>query len=300
MRTRTNWANRLCCISLVASTIIVAGIGPAFAEQPGRYYRDDQRGSRDDRSDQRGDQRGSRDDRSDQRGSRDDRTGKRDDQRGSRDDRTGKRDDQRGSRDVRTGKRDDRRDDRWGRESIAWGKRRVPESGYDRLPWEQQRRSPPQVYYRDYHRPPQVIYRGVPRGVPQHRVRRYRDVVVVRPYGQWYPGYGHYYQDDDAYKWLAFTAITLGILNYLNEAQQREYEAAQIAAVTAPIGEPIIWREGDASGSVIATREGTTPSGRYCREFQHHVSIGGRTEEAYGTACLNPDGSWEVVSGDGY
>jgi hypothetical protein len=131
-------------------------------------------------------------------------------------------------------------------------------------------------------------------------VRWYRDVWIVRPYGHRYPGYGHYYRDDDAYEWLAFTAITLAILDYLNEAQQREYEAAQIRATTAPVGERIFWRQGDADGYVVATREGTSVSGRYCREFQQEVTIGGRSEDAYGTACRNPDGSWEVVSDRGY
>jgi surface antigen len=36
--------------------------------------------------------------------------------------------------------------------------------------------------------------------------------------------------------------------------------------------------------------------GAYCREFQQTVSIGGREERAYGTACRQPDGSWKVVS----
>jgi hypothetical protein len=154
--------------------------------------------------------------------------------------------------------------------------------------------------YPGYRRPPFFLYRGKPYLAPPGRVRGYRDVVIVRPYGHWYSGYGHYYRDDDAYKWLAFTAITLGILNYLNEVQQRDLEAAQVAATTAPIGEPIIWQEGNAKGQVVATREGTSVSGRYCREFQQQVSIGGRTEQAYGTACRNPDGSWEVVSGDNH
>lgn len=155
--------------------------------------------------------------------------------------------------------------------------------------------------YRDYrrgHEPPRIVHRGRTISVPRDRVRRYRDIVIVRPYGHWYSGYGHYHHDNDAWKWLAFTAITLGVLNYLNEEQQREHEAAQVAATTAPIGERIIWEEGDASGSVIAIREGTSTSGRYCREFQHDVRVGGRTEEAYGTACRNPDGSWEVVSSE--
>jgi len=155
--------------------------------------------------------------------------------------------------------------------------------------------------YRDHrrgHDEPRIIYRGRTVSIPHDRVRRYRDIVVVRPYGHWYSGYGHYHHDDDAWKWLAFTAITLGVLNYLNEEQQREHEAAQVAATTAPIGERIVWEEGGAYGSVVATREGTSTSGRYCREFQQEVQVGGRTEEAYGTACRNPDGSWEVVSSE--
>lgn len=43
-------------------------------------------------------------------------------------------------------------------------------------------------------------------------------------------------------------------------------------------------------------RDGTSVAGRYCREFQQTVMIGGRSESAYGTACLQPDGAWEVVS----
>ena len=153
---------------------------------------------------------------------------------------------------------------------------------------------------RDYRRgrfePPRIVHRGRTVVIAPDRFRRYRDVVIARPYGHWYPGFGHYYRDDSAYKWLAFTAITLGLLNFMNEAQQREYESAQIAAATAPIGERIYWDKGDASGYTVATREGTTSTGRYCREFQQNVTVGGRSERAYGTACRNPDGSWEVVS----
>jgi hypothetical protein len=141
-----------------------------------------------------------------------------------------------------------------------------------------------------------IIHHGHSYYIPQHRIRRYRDIVVVRPYGPLYGGYGAYYQDDDAYKWLAFTAIAVKLLDNLNEQQQREHEAAQVYATTAPLGETISWRDGNASGYVTATREGTSSSGRYCREFQHEVTIGGKREQSYGTACRQPDGSWEVVS----
>lgn len=32
----------------------------------------------------------------------------------------------------------------------------------------------------------------------------------------------------------------------------------------------------------------------YCREYTKRVVIGGQTEESYGTACLRPDGQWEI------
>ena len=34
--------------------------------------------------------------------------------------------------------------------------------------------------------------------------------------------------------------------------------------------------------------------GVYCREYQQTIYIGGRPENAYGTACRQPDGSWRV------
>lgn len=135
----------------------------------------------------------------------------------------------------------------------------------------------------------------------RHRVhpdrrRVYGNVVVLRPYGGWYPGYGRYYSDRDAYRWLGLTAITFGLLSYLNESQQRALESAQIAATAAPVGEPIAWYDQGAQGTVVATREGWSDNGRYCREFRQTVEIGGRIEQAYGTACQQPDGAWLVTS----
>ncbi len=138
---------------------------------------------------------------------------------------------------------------------------------------------------------------GVRRGsAPRTRQRNYRGVVVVRPHGHWYHGYGSHYNDSSAWKWLALTAITLKILDNINEAQQRKHEAAQVEATTAPIGESVTWEEGDASGSVTSTKEGQDASGNYCREFQQEITVGGQTEQAYGKACLQPDGAWQIVS----
>ena len=37
-------------------------------------------------------------------------------------------------------------------------------------------------------------------------------------------------------------------------------------------------------------------SGRYCREYTTEAVVGGRTKQVYGTACRQPDGSWQLVS----
>ena len=146
---------------------------------------------------------------------------------------------------------------------------------------------------RTYRRP---IVTGTVIHVAPNRIRHYRNVVVVRPYGRWYGGYGRYHRDADAWRFLAFTAITLAILNNLNERQQRSYEQAQVTAATAPIGQTITWNDNGAAGTVTPLRDGTSNTGAYCREFQQTVTIAGRTEDAYGTACRKPDGAWEVVS----
>jgi surface antigen len=45
-----------------------------------------------------------------------------------------------------------------------------------------------------------------------------------------------------------------------------------------------------------------TPTNTYsgaagpCREYTMDAIIGGRTEQVYGTACRQPDGSWQVVN----
>lgn len=125
--------------------------------------------------------------------------------------------------------------------------------------------------------------------------RRYKNVWVVRPHGHRYRGYAHYHDDALAYRWLGFTAITLVSLDRLSVAQQRRHEGAQVTATTAPVGETIHWNDDTASGSVRVVREGTSSAGRYCREFQQKIKIGGKTEDAYGTACQQPDGAWEIL-----
>ena len=134
--------------------------------------------------------------------------------------------------------------------------------------------------------PPLIIH-------PRHHHPRER--VVVRPFRYAYPRHRHHLHDGHIWGLLTFTAITLAILDNLNDQQQREHERALYDATTTPLGETIYWRDGNAAGAVTPTREGTSTSGRYCREYQSEVSVGGNRESVYGTACQQPDGSWEIV-----
>lgn len=34
---------------------------------------------------------------------------------------------------------------------------------------------------------------------------------------------------------------------------------------------------------------------QYCREFTQKIMVADQTEEGFGTACLQPDGSWKIV-----
>lgn len=36
--------------------------------------------------------------------------------------------------------------------------------------------------------------------------------------------------------------------------------------------------------------------GRYCREYQATVTVNGVPQESYGTACMEPDGSWHIAN----
>ena len=84
----------------------------------------------------------------------------------------------------------------------------------------------------------------------------------------------------------------------LDKADIAAAQQAQARAHAAPIGQQITWSnpESGHTGTVVPRREGTDATGNLCREYQTTVTVGGKTEQAYGTACRQPDGSWKVVN----
>jgi surface antigen len=62
-------------------------------------------------------------------------------------------------------------------------------------------------------------------------------------------------------------------------------------------GVPVQWQNPDGGTYAVEpvnTRQNA--SGQYCREYQTTATVGGRSQQTYGTACRQPDGSWKLVS----
>ncbi len=129
-----------------------------------------------------------------------------------------------------------------------------------------------------------------------YRPYGYGSWASSRRYGRHYSGFRFHYSDHNALRFLGLTALGLVIFNELSEAQKRAHENALARGTTADVGDRIAWNQSGPSGNVIVTRKGQTTDGRPCREFQQEVIIDGKREQAYGTACMQPNGAWKVVN----
>jgi surface antigen len=86
----------------------------------------------------------------------------------------------------------------------------------------------------------------------------------------------------------------------MDEEDRRRMREAEMRAYSAPLNEPIRWNNPNNgnSGYVTPIRDGHRPADNaYCREFQSEVVVGGQRQNAHGTACREPDGSWRIVNG---
>lgn len=65
-----------------------------------------------------------------------------------------------------------------------------------------------------------------------------------------------------------------------------------------PDGRTNTWQNPNTGGwyETTPTRTYQPEPQRYCREFTTTVNIDGEQQNAYGTACRQPDGSWRIVN----
>ena len=97
---------------------------------------------------------------------------------------------------------------------------------------------------------------------------------------------------------LAGAALGSEVGKSLDRADRRAMRrSTQTALETNRTGAASAWRNPDSgnAGTVTPTRTYRTDAGQYCREYQQTITVGGKTERAYGRACRQPGGSWRIV-----
>ena len=80
--------------------------------------------------------------------------------------------------------------------------------------------------------------------------------------------------------------------------QMKHGQTAQQAFETQPAGTTSSWQNPDsgATGTITPVSTYQRSDGVYCRDYEQTVTIDGRYETATGTACRQPDGTWQIVN----
>ena len=84
----------------------------------------------------------------------------------------------------------------------------------------------------------------------------------------------------------------------LDRADKIEMErSTQNALESGQTGQTVAWQNPDSgnSGTITPRPAVQRDGGEYCREYQQTITVDGRSEQAYGTACRQSDGSWKIV-----
>ena len=92
-------------------------------------------------------------------------------------------------------------------------------------------------------------------------------------------------------------AIGSMIGNRIGASVEGAAQRAQVQALEGgPSGAPVAWRNPDSGryGSVVPG-PAYQANGLNCRQFTHTIYIDGKPQTARGTACRNPDGTWQPV-----
>jgi surface antigen len=104
--------------------------------------------------------------------------------------------------------------------------------------------------------------------------------------------------------WIVAAGLAGGLLGGAighrldNRDKQMAAEAAARAFESNRTGQSAAWKNPDSgnSGTITPTKTYQAGNGQYCREYRQDIVVGGEKQQAYGTACRQPDGSWQIQS----
>ncbi len=93
-------------------------------------------------------------------------------------------------------------------------------------------------------------------------------------------------------------ALLGGYIGHRLDRKDKELaaQAAARALESNHTGQASTWKNPDSgnSGTVTPTRTYQAASGQYCREYRQDIVIDGEMQEAYGKACRQSDGTWQI------
>jgi surface antigen len=93
---------------------------------------------------------------------------------------------------------------------------------------------------------------------------------------------------------LAGTAVGASIGKHMDE--QDRQQTAQVLE-SNKTGQSSTWTNPDTQNQYTVTPTKTYQSeGEPCREFTMNADVGGKSQQVYGTACRQADGSWKIVN----
>lgn len=102
--------------------------------------------------------------------------------------------------------------------------------------------------------------------------------------------------------WTTGAGVLVGALagseigKSLDRSDRMYNDQAWNRAYSAPLNNQVSWNNPDNghNGYIVPVREGTSSSGYPCREYKQTIVVDGRAQTAYGTACQNRNGTWEL------
>ena len=97
------------------------------------------------------------------------------------------------------------------------------------------------------------------------------------------PGHSYRRYDSDDDEKLLIGLLLGGVFGYAisNAGQAAAADPSPYPAVSAPYPTTLPYNTGGSASTCLQARE-----------YQMKVMVGGKAADAYGTACLQPDGSW--------
>ena len=115
-------------------------------------------------------------------------------------------------------------------------------------------------------------------------------------------GYANHMNDNNSFSHdsnsqFALSYELLHLLQWLSRNDTDKLKMNQALENNQP-GQPAYWQNQKTGTdyTVVPTKNVTVDGNQYCREYRSTANIAGKKQQVYGTACRQPDGTWQVAN----